>query len=130
MNHRIGLSLTPRAGEATRTSRSSKLRSRAASLASLALSVLLLVATGCEPSDINREYGLRRNPQGQGSVNGTGVLGRMFEQAGHQVGTWKRLSPRMIEPASVLSAESWPLRASAMSIAAASPAIFRFAWCP
>ena len=57
--------------------------------------IVLLACAGCEPRDINRQYGVRRGPQGGDSVNGTGVLGRMFEQAGHRVGTWKRLSPRI-----------------------------------
>jgi hypothetical protein len=58
--------------------------------------VLGLVCSGCSsPDDIDSTYGRRRGRQGGSSVNGTGVLAGMFEQAGHQVTTWRRLSPKL-----------------------------------
>ncbi len=60
------------------------------------LLVLLLLLAGCQTSpQISQEYGRRRgNDRGQ-SVNGTGVLAHMFEQAGFRVSSWRRLSPKL-----------------------------------
>jgi hypothetical protein len=58
--------------------------------------IALLVLAGCGgPSDVDSTYGKRRGAMGGGSVNGTAVLSGMFEQAGHQVTTWHRLSPKL-----------------------------------
>ena len=64
------------------------------------LLVLCLVAVGCT-RDIERMYG-RRQGFGQQSVNGTGVLGKMFRQAGHRVFSWSVLSPRLHQRADVV----------------------------
>lgn len=62
----------------------------------LLLGILLLTgAMGCAPDDINRTYGQRKSALGADSVNGTAVFARMFEQAGHRVTTWRRLSPKL-----------------------------------
>jgi hypothetical protein len=61
----------------------------------LALVPLLPVAlTGCD-RDVETEYGQRSGPYASASVNGTAVLGEMFEQAGHKVTSWQSLSPRL-----------------------------------
>jgi len=61
----------------------------------LASWLALPLAAGCsgEP-EIDTEYG-RSNPSR--SVNGTAVLAEMFEDAGHRVITWRRLSPKLRE---------------------------------
>lgn len=64
-------------------------------LGSLLAIGLSLVLVGCGPDDINRHYGQRRTAVGSDSVNGTAVLAQMFEQAGHRVTTWRRLSPKL-----------------------------------
>jgi len=56
---------------------------------------LLLVLAGCGVKDIDSTYGKRRGTVGGPSVNGTGVLAEMFEQAGHRVTTKRFLSPRL-----------------------------------
>ena len=53
-----------------------------------------LAAVGCG-QDIETDYGRRRGPGGEKSVNGTAVLGKMFEAAGHRVFSWYLLSPRL-----------------------------------
>lgn len=53
-----------------------------------------LLLAGCA-EDIDTVYGKRRGTSAAESVNGTAVLGRMFEQAGHQVRSWQWLSPRL-----------------------------------
>ncbi len=53
-----------------------------------------LLAAGCG-QDIQTQYGRRKGPEAGASVNGTAVLGRMFEQAGHRVFSWYLLSPRL-----------------------------------
>jgi hypothetical protein len=58
----------------------------------LACCVLLLA--GCA-EEIDTVYGKRRGIGAEESVNGTAVLARMFEQAGHQVRSWQWLSPRL-----------------------------------
>jgi len=55
------------------------------------------LAAGCS-SDIETSYGRRQGP-GSRSVNGTAVLGEMFQQAGHKVFSWHALSPRLAERA-------------------------------
>ena len=50
------------------------------------LAVGLLLLSGCGP-ELSTEYG-RRTGTGAGSVNGTTVLGEMFSDAGHDVGSW------------------------------------------
>ncbi len=56
--------------------------------------VACLVLTGCAPY-IDDTYGRRSGTFGGKSVNGTAVLGEMFEQAGHQVYSWQWLSPKL-----------------------------------
>lgn len=59
-----------------------------------------LFAVGCEDG-INKIYG-QRGGLGSDSVNGTAVLAKMFEQAGHRVSTTSRLTPRLMERAEVI----------------------------
>jgi len=56
--------------------------------------MLAVVLTGCRVPQIDRTYGKRRGAEGEASVNGTAVLARMFELAGHEVRTRSYLSPR------------------------------------
>ncbi|MFO0903268.1 MAG: DUF4350 domain-containing protein [Pirellulales bacterium] len=70
-------------------------RSFAAQRAVLLLLVPLALSLGCQPDDINRQYGQRRAAVGADSVNGTAVFAKMYEQAGHKVTTWRRLSPKL-----------------------------------
>jgi hypothetical protein len=67
-----------------------------------ALAVLLVLvcvlAAGCS-RDIETAYGQRKGPGASQSVNGTAVLGEMFEQAGHKVFSWHALSPRLADRA-------------------------------
>jgi hypothetical protein len=58
----------------------------------------VLVASGCSDG-IDTSYGRRAGIIGGDSVNGTAVLARMFETAGHHVTTATRLSPRVYEKA-------------------------------
>jgi hypothetical protein len=53
---------------------------------------LLACVCGCTAASIDTTYGLRSD-RGAGSVNGTAVLGSMFEQAGHDVTSSRRISP-------------------------------------
>lgn len=57
-----------------------------------AMALLCAVAAGCR-SELQARYGQRSGPGAARSVNGTAVLGEMFEQAGHKVFSWRRLSP-------------------------------------
>jgi hypothetical protein len=59
--------------------------------------MLLLLASGC--SRIDTIYGQRQGLGAKHSVNGTAVLGEMFEHAGHRVFSWNALSPRLQEKA-------------------------------
>jgi hypothetical protein len=71
------------------------------SLRSLCLALLLVslaVCCGCGQG-FQRSYGQRNAPDGSGSVNGTVVLARMFQGAGHNVVSSRRLSPRLSEQA-------------------------------
>lgn len=70
----------------------------------LALSLLLVVIflSGCRPTDIDTTYGRRRGLSGSGSVNGTAVLAGIFEEAGHRVTSWRRLSPKLEESQTIV----------------------------
>lgn len=63
---------------------------------------LLLWLAGCARVDIDVTYGKRRGYPGAESVNGTAVLASMFEQAGHRVTTWSRLSPKLQESQTIV----------------------------
>jgi hypothetical protein len=56
--------------------------------------LLTLLLAGCS-RDIDTVYGQRQGPAAGASVNGTAVLGEMFEKAGHRVYSWRALSPRL-----------------------------------
>ena len=58
------------------------------------VTITLLLLSGCS-RDIDTVYGQRKGIGASASVNGTAVLGEMFEQAGHHVSSWDRLSPRL-----------------------------------
>jgi len=61
------------------------------------MTAVLLVA-GCA-EEIQTDYGRSRGLDAATSVNGTGVLLNLFEQAGHKVYPWRSLSPRLSERA-------------------------------
>ena len=64
--------------------------------------MLLLVVTGCQRSSkIHEEYGQRRGKSMGKSVNGTGVLARIFESKGYRVRTTSRLG-RIVERSDVV----------------------------
>ncbi|HVX15665.1 MAG TPA: hypothetical protein VHC22_31050 [Pirellulales bacterium] len=63
-----------------------------------ASALVLLMLSGCGDG-IEKTYGRRAGLSGGDSVNGTAVLARMFETAGHRVTTATRLSPRVYEKA-------------------------------
>ncbi len=67
----------------------------------LTVGVLLLALSGCR-QELETEYGQRKGIVGYRSVNGTAVLGEMFEQRGHAVFSWNSLSPRLQEHADVI----------------------------
>jgi hypothetical protein len=50
--------------------------------------------SGCH-KELETRYGVRKGLMADKSVNGTRVLGDMFEKAGHTVYSWGRLSPRL-----------------------------------
>jgi hypothetical protein len=58
---------------------------------------LLVASTGCRSERIDTVYGQRSGAAAATSVNGTAVLGEMFELAGHSVFSWRALSPRLLE---------------------------------
>lgn len=60
--------------------------------------LLVLLAAGCA-EELPADYG---RSAGSNSVNGTGVLADMFRSAGHEVSTWRWLSPRLYERAEVI----------------------------
>jgi hypothetical protein len=60
----------------------------------LAILGLVFLCTGGCRDKINPLYG-QRTGAAFDSVNGTSVLGQMFEQAGHTVFSWRMLSPRL-----------------------------------
>ncbi|MBI3469548.1 MAG: DUF4350 domain-containing protein [Planctomycetes bacterium] len=72
----------------------SNLRFQISNLKSVLLLACSLLLAGCA-EEIDTEYGKRRGIDAAESVNGTAVLGRMFEQAGHEVRDWRWLSPRL-----------------------------------
>jgi len=57
------------------------------------LAAAAALLAGCSPQEIDRTYGKRRGADGEGSVNGTAVLARMFELAGAKIQTRSYLSP-------------------------------------
>jgi hypothetical protein len=57
------------------------------------LGLFFLTTGGCRPG-VDTAYA-RRQGSSWSSVNGTGVLGKMFENAGHTVFSWQMLSPRL-----------------------------------
>jgi hypothetical protein len=62
------------------------------------LLVLGVVAcVGCSDPDLDTLYGERTGIYGGKSINGTAVLGEMFEQAGHRVSSRRYLSPKLAE---------------------------------
>jgi len=60
----------------------------------LAAAAACLCCAGCG-TRLDDTYGQRTGPGAEKSVNGTRVLGEMFEKAGHRVLSWGRLSPRL-----------------------------------
>jgi len=62
------------------------------------LFLVCVVLSGCGEEGVDDTYG-RRSGAGASSVNGTAVLGEMFESAGHKVSSWRMLSPRLREKA-------------------------------
>lgn len=79
-----------------RTERRGSALLRATLLAALA--VACLVPCGCG-NDVDTIYGRRKGPGVWASVNGTGVLAKMFQEADHIVFSWMALSPRLRERA-------------------------------
>ena len=67
-----------------------------------ALLVVSVIVAGCKPAEIDTTYGRRRGSPGSASVNGTSVLAKMFEVAGHRVVTWRRLSPKLDQYKSIV----------------------------
>ncbi len=67
----------------------------------LAVGVLLLTSSGCS-EQIDTVYGRRAGIVGGDSVNGTAVLGRMFENAGHRVRTKRALTNTMMTACDVI----------------------------
>lgn len=63
-------------------------------LRAAALAVLLLPLCGCVPDYLEEAYG-RRSGVWADSINGTSVLSRMIEDAGHKVRSVNRLYPRV-----------------------------------
>jgi hypothetical protein len=63
-------------------------------LGALAVLGLFFLVTGGCVDEIDTAYGQRTGATWT-SVNGTSVLGKMFEQAGHTVFSWRMLSPRL-----------------------------------
>ena len=59
------------------------------------LLMLIALVVGCGQSQAVKDTYGRRTGTGRKSVNGTGVLGSMFESAGYQVRSWATLSPRI-----------------------------------
>jgi hypothetical protein len=69
--------------------------------------LLLLMAptllSGCNEAELATHYGSRQvEREGDTSVNGLGVLSRMFEAAGHRVNSVSRLTPRVGRSADVI----------------------------
>ena len=57
-----------------------------------ALAIGVLLCAGCgEATSVDDTYGRRRGTPGEASVNGTAVLARMFEEAGHTMSLYDPL---------------------------------------
>ncbi len=81
---------------------SSPVHFRARSFAAI-LIALSTATTGCiETGDLPTEYGQRTSGEAGISINGTGVLGGLFEQAGHRVVSRRYLSPSFRESADAI----------------------------
>lgn len=74
---------------------------RAAPAGWTAIGIACLFAAGCA-RNIDSTYGRRAGEPGGKSVNGTAVLARMFEQAGHPVSSTTWLTPSVSEKAEVI----------------------------
>ncbi|MCA9102505.1 MAG: hypothetical protein R3C10_05230 [Pirellulales bacterium] len=61
----------------------------------LASALPMLLLCGC--NRLVTDYGHRRGAEATASVNGTSVLGELFEGAGHEVSSWRWLSPKLDE---------------------------------
>ena len=70
-------------------------------LKSICLLPVIIIVTGCALEDIPTEYGKRRGNSTGRSVNGTGVLARIFANRGYRVRTTSRLG-RMAGQADVI----------------------------
>ena len=57
--------------------------------------LVLVFLCGCGEEDLDTTYGKRRGSDGQRSINGTAVLADMMEEAGFEVISWSRLSPKL-----------------------------------
>jgi hypothetical protein len=74
---------------------SSRLRSQYSLATShWSLATFLLLFAGCS-RDLDTIYGQRQGIGASASVNGTAVLGELFQQAGHHVFSWSVLSPHL-----------------------------------
>lgn len=71
-------------------------------LGTLALLCLCLPGCGGCSDGIDARYGRRSGAGARASVNGTAVLGEMFERAGHRVMTAVALSPKVRQRADVI----------------------------
>jgi hypothetical protein len=56
---------------------------------------LLLLLAGCGRDKLEWQYGQRQGLGASKSVNGTAVLGSMFQKEGHHVYSWDALSPQL-----------------------------------
>lgn len=74
----------------------------------IAVGIVLLILlfrwlfTGVTGEELHTTYGKRRGYKAADSVSGTGVLAGMFQDSGHKVTTWSRLSPGLKEKADVI----------------------------
>lgn len=66
------------------------------------LVLTLSTVLGCSVDDIDSVYGKRRGAKGEASVNGTGVLATLFEQAGHRVTSRRMLAPKMLQTGDII----------------------------
>ncbi|WP_231956324.1 hypothetical protein [Posidoniimonas polymericola] len=76
----------------------------------------VLLSVGCREKGIRTEYGTRTG-YGARSVNGTTVLGQMFEDAGHRVRSWRLMSPSLAKADVIVyfPSESQPLSTDAVA---------------
>ncbi len=70
------------------------MRSTSKCLAGELVLLLVLLLAGCG-KDIDTLYGQRQGAGASRSVNGTAVLGDMFQRAGHRVYSWHAFSPKL-----------------------------------